>query len=68
MKTQDVRTQTLTPEDVAKIILKHLGLSPEVARVNFQCGDVYKHNDPEPFNDLKCVEVRTVLNETESPL
>ena len=68
MKTQDVRTQTLTPEDVAKIILKHLGLSPDVARVNFHCGDVYKHGDPEPFNDLKFVEVRTVLKETEAPL
>lgn len=68
MKTQDVRTQTLTAEDVTKIILKHLGLSPDVARVNFYCGDVYKDHDPEPFHTLKTVEVRTVINETESPL
>lgn len=66
MKTEDTRTQTLTRDDVVKIILKHLGLSPEVAKVRFFCGDVYYDHDPEPFHTLKEVEVKTVLNTTES--
>jgi hypothetical protein len=67
MKTRDTRTHTLTADDVKNIILKHLGLEPDKARVHFVCGNVYKYGDPEPFNDLKEVEVTTILTTTEGP-